>query len=501
MDRKVQELRTCGAIDRTNIVTQYFRAPEAHLSGVALRFGTYRKVMTHRLRFRIDLVDEADIGRAATMSEGSRFCTEITAEGLSDGDWFHLYFPTIEQSKDQVFVLEISSPDAEPGKAVTAWMSRGADRIAGHVVCLAGRSLEQGFGLQARLITSNPVVATSYPHGLLYSPYSSCNMNCIHCISRHTRKHSVHVSAWMKQDIKAHADAKQLRWMFTDYSGDIFFAEHINPGELDFILGLGIAIHIDTNGAYLTEALIERIMSSKVDALSLSVDAALDETYHAIRRGAPPIERIFQIAKAVVEARTRHGRNCNFRICMGYTLMRSNLHELPLFIQEAAKAGVDAVGCRHIEVYHADMESESLFHHKKYFNSMRAACIELAKSLGIRLNIGPELHDTPRIGGRQPCGLPWASATVLANGDILACCVPGSKMGNINEHSLESIWQGEAYRRLRARVNSADPPSLCKQCPVRSSLNDYSGPAALRANLTAPSLLEELMAGEICLSA
>jgi radical SAM protein with 4Fe4S-binding SPASM domain len=181
--------------------------------------------------------------------------------------------------------------------------------------------------------------------------------------------------------------------------------------------------------------------------------------------------------------------------------MRSNLHELPLFIQEAARAGIDAVGCRHIEVYHADMESESLFHHKKYFNSMRAACIELAKSLGIRLNIGEELHDYPTFRGRTPCNLPWSSATVLANGDVLACCVPGSKMGNTNEQSLESIWQGEAYRRLRARVNSVNPPSLCKQCPFRSSLNDYASPAALRANLTARPLLDDLMAHEISVSA
>jgi radical SAM protein with 4Fe4S-binding SPASM domain len=501
LDTTVQELRTCGAIDQNNIVTQYFRAPDDHLSGVSLRFGTYRKVMTHRLRFRIDLIDEADIGRTAATPERSHFCTEITAEGISDGGWFQLYFPTIEHSKEQLFVLEISSPDAAPGNAVTAWMSRAADRIAGHVVCLAGRSIEGGFGLQARLTASNPVATTSYPQGMLYSPYSSCNMNCTHCISRHTRERAVHMSDRMKQDIKAHVDTKQLRWMFTDYSGDIFFAEHSNPGELDFILGLGIAIHIDTNGAYLTAEYIERIMRSAVDTLSISVDAAQDETYHAIRRGAPPIERIFQIAKAVVEARARHGRKRNFRIFLGYTLMRSNLHELPLFIQEAARAGIDAVGCRHIEVYHADMESESLFHHKKYFNSMRAACIELAKSLGIRLNIGEELHDYPTFRGRTPCNLPWSSATVLANGDVLACCVPGSKMGNTNEQSLESIWQGEAYRRLRARVNSVNPPSLCKQCPFRSSLNDYASPAALRANLTARPLLDDLMAHEISVSA
>lgn len=92
-----------------------------------------------------------------------------------------------------------------------------------------------------------------------------------------------------KQELKEHAEAKRLQWMFTDYSGDIFFAEHKNPGELDYFLGLGIAIHVDTNGVHLTQAMIERVMTSAIDAVSISVDAATDRTYHAIRIGSPSV--------------------------------------------------------------------------------------------------------------------------------------------------------------------------------------------------------------------
>jgi radical SAM protein with 4Fe4S-binding SPASM domain len=495
-EAKAEELSVCGPIDRNNTLVQYFRPPDDYFSGLSLRFGTYRKALTHRLRFQLDFLDEAASIRGETPKSTPLFLGEVEAAGISDGEWFHLYFPTIASSKGKLFALTISSTDAEDGEALTAWLSCAGDRIPGHVVCRAGHTIAEGLGLQASLITGNPAAAPPYPRGLLYSPFSSCNMNCTHCISRHSRQRAIHMPASVRQDVEAHVDSEQLHWMFTDYSGDIFFADHSNPGELDFILGLGIAIHIDTNGAYLDAARIERIMKSPVDALSISVDAARDETYHAIRIGSPPIDRIFATAEAVVAARTEHGREKDFRIYMGFTLMLSNLHELPLFIQKAAKAGVDAIGCRHLEVYHADMERESLVRHKQYFNSMRAACIALAKTLEIELLIGEELRDQPRAGGKNPCLLPWDSAVVLANGDVMACCVPGSKMGNVCEQSLESIWQSEGYRRLRTRVNSNDPPSLCKHCPYRGPIDNGDAGEFLRVQQISKSLLEDLMVDE-----
>ncbi|MGR8934006.1 MAG: SPASM domain-containing protein [Gammaproteobacteria bacterium] len=494
MQTKNQDRRVCGPIDQHNPVVQYFRSPVDYLSGISIRFGTYRKVMTHHINFRLDLIENCGENEIdwPNVSGIPIFRSEVSATGISDISYFHLYFPTIPISKGLLFALTIASPDAKPGDAVTAWLTYGNDRIPGHVRCRAYEYIADGYGLQANLITSHPTAA-EYPLGLLYSPLSSCNMNCTHCISRHTRQRSIHMTESAKQEIKKHAESKKLHWIFTDYSGDIFFADHKNPGELDFLFSLGIAIHIDTNGACLNAAVIEKVMKSPVDALSISVDAAQDETYRTIRVGAPPIGQIFDSASAVVEARARHGRRDNFSVRMGFTMMRSNLHELPLFIQKAAKAGVDAVGCRHLEIYHADMKNESLFYHKEYFNSIRAACIELAKSVNLNLFISEELWDYPATGGWEPCLNPWSSVVMLANGDVMACCVPGSRMGNTNEASLESIWQSEAYQRLRERVNSIDPPSLCKTCPVRKSLNHYDNRADLCASRSAIPLLEELM--------
>ncbi|MBD8907858.1 hypothetical protein [Methylorubrum zatmanii] len=57
------------------------------------------------------------------------------------------------------------------------------------------------------------------------------------------------MSPAIEDDIEHLVPSGKITWMFTDYSGDLPFADHKTPGELDDVTGLGIAVHIDTNGA------------------------------------------------------------------------------------------------------------------------------------------------------------------------------------------------------------------------------------------------------------
>lgn len=74
----------------------------------------------------------------------------------------------------------------------------------------------------------------------------------------------------------------------------------------------------------------------------------------------------------------------------------------------------------------------------------------------------------------------------------MACCVPGSEMGNQNEVSLETIWHSDAYNRLRARVNTDNPPELCRKCPYKSSKQ----PSTVRDMLTPTMALYDDLMGE-----
>lgn len=469
--------RICGPIDRSGGIIQLIRCPKNCLSGVSIQFGTHCRAQEIPITVEIFALDQAQGSSAEwpILPHDALASSTVFPGELVDNEYHHIYFQNLGDTEGGLFALRLTSSELSSREAPTAYVSRGPDRIAGHCGLHTRDGVFVSHGLKANLIFSSPEVSASSPPGILYSPLTSCNMNCTHCISRHSRKRAVRMSSAIKEEIKGLVAAGKITWMFTDYSGDLLFADHKKPGELDYVTELGIAVHIDTNGAYLTDARIAKIMASKVDAVSLSIDAATNETYQTIRIGAPHLDTIFGAAERLVKARAASGREHNLVLSVGFTLMRSNIHELPLFVERAARAGVDSIGCRHLEVYHAPMQEESLVHEPERFNAVRRDALALAGALGVHLNIGDAFQERFGSGSLQPCLLPWESATVLANGDVMACCVPGAKIGNLTEVTLEGIWTGERYRRLRERVNSSNPPKLCGSCQFRNAANRYGG--------------------------
>ena len=62
---------------------------------------------------------------------------------------------------------------------------------------------------------------------------------------------------------------------------------------------------------------------------------------------------------------------------------------------------------------------------------------------------------------------------VTGEGDVRACCMPGSVVGNINEASLEDIWNGRRMRDFRVRINTPNPPAPCDACGYYRHENNF----------------------------
>ena len=53
---------------------------------------------------------------------------------------------------------------------------------------------------------------------------------------------------------------------------------------------------------------------------------------------------------------------------------------------------------------------------------------------------------------QQYCEFPWTSSTIMAEGNVVPCTQISNNeivLGNVNEKSLEEIWNGEEYKNLR----------------------------------------------------
>ena len=298
---------------------------------------------------------------------------------------------------------------------------------------------------------------------------TQCNLNCIHCISADTRKSLNRLPDSIKAQMQGWAEAGHIECLASDYSGDILWADHRFGGELDFLFGLGVRFHIDTNGTHLTPEVSDRLCASKMDTINISLDAATDETFRRIRKGAKSLRAVIDNIDALVRARAAAG--AKFKISLSMTLMRSNLAEWPEFLRMAKRLGVDHVYARHLEAYTAEMEEELLWHDQAAFNAARLGALALADELGVGLSVPLPFSFTPR-KGRMACSVPWKFAMILGNGDVAACCIPGLVMGNLHENTMEEIWNGPNYQELRATVNSDKPKPTCAACPMQRRTDD-----------------------------
>ena len=115
---------------------------------------------------------------------------------------------------------------------------------------------------------------------------------------------------------------------------------------------------------------------------------------------------------------------------------------------------------------------------------MLKAAAARARAVGLNLEL-PSHFGTPSPTVPPRCTDPWKVAFVRWNGEVHPCCYAPSKvvMGSLAEQSFWAIWNGEAYRALRRRVNTGTPPDYCRTCTAgrQRGLDDEAAHVVLAA--------------------
>lgn len=435
---------------------QIFRAAEDHLSWVSLAIPTYQRRLRSALSFALHEIEGGE----------DRVLLRATEEGATfvDNEPHDLYFTPQPRSRGRLYLLRIGSAGTDWDDAATVWLDPREERIAGHVACFYGGQHQADYGIVAQTGYSPPTPYRALPAHIVLSPVTQCNLNCVHCISADTRRRVSRLPDEIREQVRAWCRDGLVESLHTDYSGDILWADARFGGELDFVIGLDVPFHVDTSGTHLTRERSARLVGSKMRSLNVSLDAATDATYRRIRRGAPPLASVIENVAAFADVRQRAGARSRISLSLGFTLMRSNLDELPAFVTLAREVGAEWIACRHVEAYTADMEPESLWLEPDRFNRMRRETLAAAAQAGIAVAIPEPFVERPSRPGHRPCLVPWNDAVILGNGDVQVCCLPKTKIGNLHEETLEQIWAGQRYAAFRMAVNSDRAPACCRAC-------------------------------------
>lgn len=73
------------------------------------------------------------------------------------------------------------------------------------------------------------------------------------------------------------------------------------------------------------------------------------------------------------------------------------------------------------------------------------------------------------------CDHPWTHFEVNnPNGDVTMCCDNCTVLGNVNQASIEEIWNGEGYREIRRQMRDDGAHAICPHtCPVLNGGKGY----------------------------
>lgn len=333
---------------------------------------------------------------------------------------------------------------------------------------------------------------------------SACNLDCYMC-SEHNRPESERHGRGLRSmspEVFAKVESEIFPWSSRTYIG-VGGEPTIIPGFADFVrraAQAGQEIHLVTNGTRFENGDIAEVVARDVAQLFVSMDAATPATYERIRRGAH-WDRTIKGMRRLRDLRAR-AENGGCRLTLSFVLMRSNVRELPAFVDLAHELNAGTVHAQHVIPVNEEGRVESLFADMDLYRDVRADAQRRADELGIRLEAPqpfarPEFapyvangvrpaaaeitrdarepvlesangHASTRSGPPVPCSLPTTSFVVLYDGRVFPCCHPFAhqklQIGDLRKESVADIWNDRQMRNLRVGLRAGDVPEICRNC-------------------------------------
>jgi len=270
------------------------------------------------------------------------------------------------------------------------------------------------------------------PPSIQIEPTLYCNLDCITCgRSKSTRKPGTMDFALFRKIID---DASQIgvkRILLFLYGESLLHPQIVEM--IRYIKSKGLAFHLTTNGALLTDALGEAILRAGVtsaDYLTVSILGFSKEVHEKVMRGIDH-EQVVQNLHHFIEARDRLGVNGPVIEAVSYAIPE-NQHEVAPLLD--------------------------------YWEKFADHVIDGGQAVQAFIDQG-----LPTVPRTRRCTQLWERMAVYWNGDVAICGedLNGDFLvGNLRESTIKEVWTGEALRRLQKlhKEGKFDQIPICKYC-------------------------------------
>ncbi len=303
---------------------------------------------------------------------------------------------------------------------------------------------------------------------------SACNLECRICRPENFEYKADYLDRETLEKIvdDVFDDLTHLR---LDSSGELTLSPH-----LEYVLAeatkRNISIFISTNGTRIDENIAEKIVSSTVETIQVSLDSPDKQTSEWIRKGAKH-EDILRGVKNLVEAKKKQGGEFP-KIHFHAAILRQNIDHLTDLVQLAHDMEIDGITLAYGFI-HSYMDPDwSIFFAQKSCNAKVVSARQHAHKLGIFFNSPQAFLTGNNSFSNKYCMYLFNWTYIDPTGEVYPCCVGagGYSLGNVRTEKLSDIWLGQKYQKLRETYNT-DTPVLdkCSRCYILEGWNvdDY----------------------------
>jgi len=297
---------------------------------------------------------------------------------------------------------------------------------------------EMKYGFYGRL-------SSEFPSQLLVDVTEVCNLACRHCphskfkMSEHYSASSLEfeLNAKLVDEVQRHGQKFTQHIRYAS-NGEPLIHKYIFEMIEYAVRNSGVTVSLTTNGKILNEKRANKLLSTGVDVVDISIDAFTPETYAKIRIGGDLHITRKNVLNLIAQSKQSHAKT---KVVVSYVEQPQNRVETKDFETFWKDNGADYVVIRRL-------------------HSCSGAKAELARQRRGR--------NEKKI--RRPCLYPWERIVLNARGELAYCpsdWVHGSVIADFRRTTIYSTWHSEFYQKLRKAhlTNDFTNQEFCRQCP------------------------------------
>lgn len=299
-------------------------------------------------------------------------------------------------------------------------------------------------------VLTRKYVHFGYPESLSVEPTTNCNLGCLECpvgvnsLNRPLGNISTKLYKKVINEI-----GKYIYHLNLYFQGEPF----LNPNIfelIEFAHSKKIYVTISTNGHYLSENIVNRIIDSKLDKIIVSLDGLTQESYEKYRKKGNLDSVLIGLKRLSVAKKKKNSKFPYIEV--QFIAFRHNEHEI-----------------QNIQSFFKDIEIQKIAIKKAFIEDTEDPKKLLPKNenyLRYKKNKKGQYFIKSKLWNK--CWRSWHSVVITWDGKLAPCCFDKDakySFGNVSKSSFKQLWDNNNAQIFRAQIlKDRNQTDICTNC-------------------------------------